>query len=144
MSNEGGAECAICLEELGERSHRLECGHAFHPWCILRAWREKGELMRCPMCRRTAHARVKVTIGDLPKRLAAHRQYTRGQVDAWHAIGWITAFACAFWLATATFGRLGELDPVMQYLFTIVTALGAVLLHPRRMSYPNLALGNEE
>lgn len=144
MLNEGGDDCAICLEPLGAGTHRLACKHAFHAWCILRSWRDKPKGFECPMCRGVAYTRPILTIGDTSKRLEAHRLYTRTQIDAWNTIGWIAAFASGFWLATAMFGRLNDLGVVMQYVFVVVTAVWVACVHPRRQGYPSLTLGGEE
>lgn len=41
--------CSICLEEVDGDAHRLECGHAFHPACLI-GWLRQGNLS-CPNCR---------------------------------------------------------------------------------------------
>lgn len=42
--------CAICFEEVGVLSAKLECGHVFHGNC-LKQWLEYKP--NCPCCRRT-------------------------------------------------------------------------------------------
>lgn len=47
--------CVICLDSLrsgGGVSHRLPCGHAFHPQCLFVHLTSKGTTSTCPCCRK--------------------------------------------------------------------------------------------
>ena len=46
--DEGGDECAVCLEEVDDRRCVLACGHVFHSSCILQSALHDA---RCPVCR---------------------------------------------------------------------------------------------
>lgn len=46
----GVAQCTICLEELGEGTVSLGCGHLLHAICVLTA--PPTILQTCPLCRR--------------------------------------------------------------------------------------------
>lgn len=41
--------CTICLEEVTDDAHELECGHKFHASCLIPWLRQGG--MSCPSCR---------------------------------------------------------------------------------------------
>lgn len=42
--------CPVCLSEIQEGGHELECGHSFHSSCLI-GWIRRGNLS-CPTCRR--------------------------------------------------------------------------------------------
>jgi hypothetical protein len=52
--------CCICLEEMTEKTLKLECGHIFHRNCI-QELREKGVQQLCPLCR--------VKLPDSPEKM---------------------------------------------------------------------------
>lgn len=138
MTNDGGADCAICLDPIDESAHRLGCGHAFHPWCILHAWRESPRDMTCPMCRRKAHQRMAVSLVDIDETIKKHTHWTRTIIDTWFMVGWIVAFASAFWYCTFVFGEINSLATGWQYVFTIFAVLLTVVLRPNKTAYPVL------
>ncbi len=41
-------KCTICMESIGIKGRKLECGHYFHSECITRWCKESGS---CPNCR---------------------------------------------------------------------------------------------
>lgn len=144
MSNDGGRECAICLDPIGDAEHRLPCAHVFHPWCILRAWRDDARDMSCPLCRRTTHRRMVLSVGNMQRSLERHRAFTRVMVDFWLIVGWVVALGCAFWVCTAVFGEFGALDVGAQYLFSALSIVLIGAMRPAGMPYPVLALGAAE
>lgn len=144
MSNDGGRECAICLDPINDAEHVLPCAHAFHPWCILRAWREGARDMSCPLCRRQAHRRMVVSLGNMQQSLDRHRVFTRVMVDFWFIVAWVVAFGCAFWLSTAALGEFGSLDVGQQHLFSALSLVLVVFTRPAGMPYPVLVLGAAE
>ena len=59
--------CAICLSEIAEEPHVLQCGHAFHAACLqelgekgprLAAPTRRGRQVACPSCRKITHAQI--------------------------------------------------------------------------------------
>ena len=52
LQGEEAVQCSICLSsvEEGEKKLTLDCGHLFHPACILK-WLLIQE--KCPVCRQT-------------------------------------------------------------------------------------------
>jgi hypothetical protein len=52
LQNEEPVQCSICLSsvEAGEKKLTMDCGHLFHPTCILK-WLLIQE--KCPVCRQT-------------------------------------------------------------------------------------------
>lgn len=41
--------CSICLNDMKEKCHTLECGHVFHTACLMHWFRSGGKA--CPLCR---------------------------------------------------------------------------------------------
>jgi len=48
-NNENEQMCSICQNTTEGSIHKLECGHEFHPTCII-TWFRSG-YTECPMCR---------------------------------------------------------------------------------------------
>jgi hypothetical protein len=51
--------CSICLDAINENNHTLECGHSFHPSCIIECFRRQAHSPfsngDCPNCRRNPY-----------------------------------------------------------------------------------------
>ncbi len=63
-------ECPICAEDLGKRTFKTACGHAFHARC-LRAWYRRCGAVACPMCRSPCLEGLAMLPGGAGPRLEA-------------------------------------------------------------------------
>lgn len=51
-TNADGEICAICHNDLGAGTEKLQCGHTFHTMCI-QQWLRRA--VTCPVCRASVH-----------------------------------------------------------------------------------------
>ena len=42
--------CSICLLELNNETHTLECNHSYHMKCIMKWFRYESSSGNCPLC----------------------------------------------------------------------------------------------
>ena len=139
MSNEGGDDCAICLQTMETHTHRLEgCGHVFHSWCILKVWREKPKEFLCPLCRCHVHTRMERPYTSLKKRAETHQRHIEDQLSLWRSLRWLVAFASSFWLARVLFGSYNEITNPMRVVFVLFTVVYLIVFRPSW--YPRVAV----
>ena len=67
--------CAICIEDIEEgKGCTLECGHSFHPMCVLHWFRRSGS---CPICRESTDPDERNNFSSLKAQFMLKKQLSR-------------------------------------------------------------------